>query len=50
LRPMVAATQNDGLFVASEEAAILELCGNPDRVWSPPAGKPVIGWLKDGVA
>jgi len=50
LRPMVAATKGDALYLASEEAAILELCESPDRVWTPRAGQPVIGWLKDGVA
>ncbi|MGQ9524128.1 MAG: class II glutamine amidotransferase [Armatimonadota bacterium] len=50
LRPMVAAKKDDALFLASEEAAILELCEDPDEIWSPPAGKPVVGWVKDGVA
>jgi len=50
LRPMVAGRKDDTLYIASEEAAIREICPNPDRVWSPRAGEPVIGWLEEGVA
>ncbi|MBI2934973.1 MAG: glutamine amidotransferase family protein [Chloroflexi bacterium] len=46
LRPMVAGRRDETLYVASEEAAIREICGNPDRVWSPKAGEPIIGCLK----
>ena len=49
LRPMVAGKKDDILYIASEEAAIREICPNPDRVWSPPAGEPVIGWLDEDV-
>ncbi len=49
LRPMVAATKDEILYIASEESAIREICAKPDRVWMPPAGKPVIGWLNEGV-
>ncbi|MFH1338408.1 MAG: glutamine amidotransferase family protein [Candidatus Omnitrophota bacterium] len=46
LRPLVAATSGERIFIASEESAIREVCANPDRVWMPKAGEPVIGRLK----
>lgn len=46
LRPLVAASYNDFLYIASEEAAIKTVCPNPDRVWMPKAGEPTIGRLK----
>lgn len=46
LRPMVAAREDDKLYVASEEAAIREICESPDRLWRPSGGEPVIGRLK----
>jgi glutamate synthase domain-containing protein 1 len=49
LRPLVAATKDDLLFVSSEEAAIRQICPRPDRVWAPDAGQPVIGQLKGDV-
>lgn len=49
LRPLVAAVKDDLLYVASEEAAIREICPRPDRVWAPRAGQPVIGELKGDV-
>ncbi len=42
LRPLVAATKGDMVYMASEESAIREICGSPDRVWTPRAGEPVI--------
>jgi glutamate synthase domain-containing protein 1 len=50
LRPMVAGTKGDILYIASEEAAIKEICPKPDRIWTPTAGEPVIGWLNEGVS
>ncbi len=47
LRPLVAATKDDMVFIASEEAAIREICKEPDRVWAPRAGEPVIVALED---
>jgi glutamate synthase domain-containing protein 1 len=35
LRPLVAATKGDFLYIASEEAAIKIVCKNPDKVWMP---------------
>ena len=50
LRPLVAARQGDFLYVASEESAIREICPQPDRVWMPRAGEPVLGTLKKNKA
>ncbi len=47
LRPLVAAEQGDMLYVASEEAAIIEVCACPSKVWTPRAGQPVIGKLEE---
>lgn len=46
LRSLVAAEKGDTLYVASEESAIREICPNPERVWSPKGGEPVIGLLE----
>jgi glutamate synthase domain-containing protein 1 len=42
LRPLIAATGDDKVVVASEEAAIRAILPTPDRVWMPEAGEPVI--------
>jgi glutamate synthase domain-containing protein 1 len=42
LRPLVAATKGDLVFMASEESAIRTICPEPERVWAPKAGEPVI--------
>jgi glutamate synthase domain-containing protein 1 len=47
LRPLVAATFKDKLYLSSEESAIREICPNPDKVWMPKAGEPVIGRIKE---
>jgi glutamate synthase domain-containing protein 1 len=47
LRPLVAATKGDVVFMSSEESAIREICKDPDRVWAPRAGDPVIAKLED---
>jgi len=49
LRPLVAATKDDMLYVSSEESAIRQICPRPDKVWAPVAGQPVIGQLKGDV-
>jgi len=46
LRPMVAARKNDYLYVSSEESAIIKVCPQPDIVWRPEGGIPVIGRVK----
>lgn len=42
LRPLVAATKDDLVYMASEESAIRATCPDPDTVWAPRAGEPVI--------
>lgn len=42
LRPMVVGTKGDTVYMASEEAAIMEICDSPDAVWAPRAGQPVV--------
>lgn len=45
LRPLVAAKDGSYLFIASEEAAIREVCPSPREVWVPGAGELVMGEL-----
>ncbi|HEX3012146.1 MAG TPA: glutamine amidotransferase family protein [Syntrophomonadaceae bacterium] len=44
LRSLVAAEQDEYLYVASEEAAI-RVIADPDKVWSPAGGEAVMGLL-----
>ena len=46
LRPLVAATKDKTVYMASEESAIREICPSPDKVWAPRAGEPVIAELE----
>ncbi len=46
LRSVVAASKNDMLYVASEEAAIREICPEPEKIWTPRGSDPVIGRLE----
>lgn len=46
LRPLVCAEYQDFVYMASEEAAIREICPVPDRIWSPRGGEPVIAMLE----
>ncbi len=46
LRPSIAATKGDYLYVASEEAAIRQVCSKPEHMWMPRGGEPVIGLLE----
>jgi len=45
LRPLVAARRESWLYISSEEAGIRAMCPDPDLVWTPRAGQPVIGRL-----
>ncbi|QSQ08421.1 Glutamate synthase [NADPH] large chain [Koleobacter methoxysyntrophicus] len=45
LRPLVVAEKGDMIFIASEESAIRAVCENPQKVWHPRGGEPVIGLL-----
>ena len=49
LRPLVVAEHGDMVYMASEKAAITEICPQPDRMWAPKAGEPVIAELDEGV-
>lgn len=46
LRPLVAAKKGSMTFVSSEESAIRKVCANPDVVWNPGGGEPVIVFIK----
>jgi glutamate synthase domain-containing protein 1 len=48
LRPMVAARKDDMLYVASEEAAVREVCPDPQMLWHAEGGEPIIGRLNTG--
>ncbi len=48
LRSMVAAEKGDRFYVASEECAIRTMEPEPDRIWSPKGGEPVIVTLDQG--
>jgi glutamate synthase domain-containing protein 1 len=47
LRPLIAAEAGETTYVASEESAIREIEPDPERVWAPKAGTPVIARLND---
>ncbi|MGC8871341.1 MAG: class II glutamine amidotransferase [Caldimicrobium sp.] len=49
LRPLVAASKGDLYFMASEEAAIRAICPDPEKIWAPKAGEPVIIEMEEGV-
>jgi len=49
LRPMIAAEKGETLYMSSEEAGIRIIEPEPDRVWAPKAGTPVIGLLHEEV-
>jgi len=48
LRPLVAARSGEEFYIASEEAAIREICEEPESVWSPRGGEPVMARLAPG--
>jgi glutamate synthase domain-containing protein 1 len=45
LRPLIAAVSGDRLYLSSEEAAIRVVCPQPDCVWTPVGGEPIVGRL-----
>ena len=49
LRPMIAATKGDNVYMSSEEAGIRIIEPDPEVVWAPKAGTPVISLLEDDV-
>jgi glutamate synthase domain-containing protein 1 len=49
LRPLIAGKKDDVVVIASEESAIREIIAQPDDVWAPKAGEPLIVKLKEDV-
>ncbi|HHW10892.1 MAG TPA: glutamine amidotransferase family protein [Firmicutes bacterium] len=49
LRSLVAAQNEEWVFVASEEAAIRAVCPEPESVWYPKGGEAVIQLVKENV-
>ncbi|MEN6464020.1 MAG: glutamine amidotransferase family protein [Syntrophaceae bacterium] len=49
LRPLIAAVQGETVYMASEESAIREICPDPEKIWAPKAGDPLIARLNPGV-
>ncbi len=47
LRPMIAATKGDNVYMSSEEAGIRIIEPDPEVVWAPKAGTPVISLLEE---
>ncbi|TSA08316.1 MAG: hypothetical protein D4R73_08810 [Deltaproteobacteria bacterium] len=50
LRPLVAAVKGDTVYMASEESAIRAICPDPEKVWAPKAGEPVIVTMNKGAS
>jgi glutamate synthase domain-containing protein 1 len=46
LRPLTAGVKGDMLYISSEEASIHLIAPNPDKVWHPRGGEPVVGRLQ----
>ena len=42
LRPLMVGKEEKTWYMASEEAAVKHICPNPDKIWAPKAGEPVI--------
>ncbi len=49
LRPLIVAEKGDFVYMASEESAIREICRDPERLWAPIAGQPVVALLDQEV-
>ncbi len=47
LRPLIVGRKGDIVAIASEESAIREVIAEPDDVWAPKAGEPIIVTLKE---
>ena len=47
LRPLIAATRGEMLYLSSEEAAIRLVSPKLDKLWAPRGGEPVIGRVGD---
>jgi glutamate synthase domain-containing protein 1 len=46
LRPLVAGSNGDFLYLSSEESAMRLVSPNLDKFWCPRGGEPVVGRLK----
>ncbi len=46
LRPMVVAEKGDKIFASSEESGIREVCPDPDELFFPDGGEPVVGLVE----
>ena len=42
LRPLIVAEKDELVFMASEDCSIRSVCPEPDKLWAPKAGEPVI--------
>ncbi len=47
LRPLIVGRKGDIVAIASEESAIREIINDPEDVWAPKAGEPIIVTLKE---
>jgi glutamate synthase domain-containing protein 1 len=47
LRPLVAGTRGDFLYLSSEESAMRLVSPTLDKFWSPRGGEPVVGKLRN---
>ena len=47
LRPLVAGTKGDFVYMSSEEAAIRLVSPQLDKFWAPRGGEPVVGKLRN---
>ena len=47
LRSMVVAEKGGMVYVASEECAVRTVCPEPDKIWAPRGGEPVIVTLNN---
>ena len=46
LRPLTAGIKDTTLYLSSEESAIRLICPEPDQVWTPMGGEPIVGSLQ----
>ncbi|MBT8763611.1 glutamine amidotransferase family protein [Desulfohalobiaceae bacterium Ax17] len=42
LRPLIVAEKDELVYMASEDCSIRSVCPDPDKLWAPKAGEPVI--------
>jgi glutamate synthase domain-containing protein 1 len=47
LRPTCAARKGDRAYISSEEAAIREVCPEPEKVWQAEGGQPIVFELRN---